>query len=166
MKSIFKKFAAFAALFAVLTINSCTPETIDPCEDVTCLNGGTCELGLCDCATGYEGTECGTEVRAKLLGTWRTNNETCTSGGPSTFDIIITTNSDVTKINISNLYNVGFSAVASVDANNAVTIASQPFGTGNISGSGSLSGTTLTLSYTVTGGGASDNCNGVTFSEL
>jgi len=42
----------------------------DPCDDVVCQNAGTCIEGVCDCADGYEGTLCETEVRAKYLGVW------------------------------------------------------------------------------------------------
>lgn len=144
MKKIFKTFLTVAAFAAVAGVSSCTK--------------------VCD--EGYEGDKCDVAIREKLLGTWRTTAENCTSGGPSTFDIAITTNSDITKVNIANLYGAGFTAVASIDENNAITIASQSFGTGNISGSGSISGGSLTLSYTVTSGGAADNCNGVVFTEL
>lgn len=163
----FSKFLIGGAFLALVLVggNACKKDE-DPCKDVTCQNGGTCDEGECICPTGYEGTNCETEERAKFFGTWRTTNETCTSGGPSTFDITITTNSgDISKINIANLYGAGFTAVATLTGNN-VSIASQSFGTGSIVGSGSLSGTTLTLSYTVTGGGSSDNCNGVTFTKL
>lgn len=34
----------------------------DPCAGVTCLNGGTCVNGSCNCTTGYTGSNCGTEV--------------------------------------------------------------------------------------------------------
>ena len=34
------------------------PEPTDPCEDVECFNGGTCNEGSCDCIDGYTGTNC------------------------------------------------------------------------------------------------------------
>jgi PKD repeat protein len=34
----------------------------DPCAGVTCLNGGTCVNGSCNCPTGYTGSNCGSEV--------------------------------------------------------------------------------------------------------
>ena len=30
----------------------------DPCENITCLNGGTCANGECSCPTGYTGPDC------------------------------------------------------------------------------------------------------------
>ena len=50
----------------------------DECKDKNCGNG-SCVDGSCVCNTGYEGSECGTEKRAKFLGSW-TATETCTSG--------------------------------------------------------------------------------------
>ena len=34
------------------------PIPTDPCEDVECFNGGTCDGGSCDCVNGYTGTNC------------------------------------------------------------------------------------------------------------
>lgn len=144
MNKFFKSMMAVAALASIMTFSSCTKE----------------------CDPGYEGDKCEDKWNANLLGTWTTNNETCTSGGPSTFQITVTEGSEITKINISNIYGVGFSAVATIDEGDNITIASQPFGTGSISGSGSASGTTMTLNYSVTGGGNTDACNGVTFTKL
>jgi hypothetical protein len=43
-------------LLAFLFILACTKK--DPCEGVSCLNGGTCVDGTCNCTTGYEGSLC------------------------------------------------------------------------------------------------------------
>lgn len=145
MNKFFKSMMAVVALASIMTFSSCTKE----------------------CDPGYEGDKCEDKWITNLLGTWTTNNEVCTSGGPSTFQITITEGSEVTKINISGLYGAaGVSASGTVDEGDNVTIASQPFGTGSISGSGTLSGSTLTLNYSVTGGGSTDACNGVTFTKL
>jgi len=43
-----------------LCLSSCgEDDAVDPCESVTCQNGGTCVEGDCDCPTGYAGTNCG-----------------------------------------------------------------------------------------------------------
>ena len=34
----------------------------DPCENVTCLNGGLCENGECDCPEMYTGDDCGEQA--------------------------------------------------------------------------------------------------------
>ncbi len=33
----------------------------DPCKNITCLNGGTCANGICNCPIGYTGSDCGIE---------------------------------------------------------------------------------------------------------
>jgi hypothetical protein len=42
-------------LSTILTFSSCEK---DPCETTTCLNGGVCIDGDCDCPDGYSGPQC------------------------------------------------------------------------------------------------------------
>jgi hypothetical protein len=44
------------ALFFLIGESACLPE--DPCEGVTCLNGGFCSIGICDCPGGTTGDDC------------------------------------------------------------------------------------------------------------
>lgn len=44
-------------LSAVLSLASCKK---DPCDDITCLNGGACIDGSCNCPEGYSGAQCET----------------------------------------------------------------------------------------------------------
>jgi hypothetical protein len=75
-----KKFALKAIAIGVfsfgllLTQQSCS----DPCKDVTCDNGGTCEEGTCKCATGFFGDNCQTEC--KNGGTGTNSGCTCATG--------------------------------------------------------------------------------------
>jgi len=46
-------------LIGVLAFTGCKK---DPCESVTCQNGGTCNNGTCNCAPGFGGTFCDTEI--------------------------------------------------------------------------------------------------------
>lgn len=50
----------FSSLLAlvILFFSSC-----DPCRDVVCLNGGTCDEGHCACPQGYEGADCSTVLK-------------------------------------------------------------------------------------------------------
>lgn len=34
----------------------------DPCKDVSCLNGGTCNDGVCLCPQGYSGSTCASQI--------------------------------------------------------------------------------------------------------
>lgn len=46
----------------VSTVSVFTACEKDPCEDITCLNGGVCINGECDCAEGYTGPDCGDQI--------------------------------------------------------------------------------------------------------
>jgi hypothetical protein len=56
----------FPIMIALTTMTSGCKK--DPCKDATCLNGAACDDGNCLCTAGFEGTDCGTEQRAKFLG--------------------------------------------------------------------------------------------------
>ena len=53
------QISALLLLFAVSTI---TCKKSDPCEGVTCQNGGICKNGDCDCPPGYTRALCQLEV--------------------------------------------------------------------------------------------------------
>lgn len=97
--------------------------------------------------------------RVKFIGTYGAV-ETCDSGNDS-YDIVITASSTGDdKIIISNLYAFPGTLTASVSGDN-ITIASQAVQNITYSGSGSLNGNTLTISFTVTDGAAADNCTAI-----
>ncbi len=48
-----------------IVYSSCTK---DPCSGVTCLNGGACGGGTCDCPVGYSGTQCQTPFNETVAG--------------------------------------------------------------------------------------------------
>lgn len=49
--------------FTVVTYTACKK---DPCRDVSCLNGGTCNDGVCKCKANYAGPRCEKDLCAKL----------------------------------------------------------------------------------------------------
>lgn len=42
-------------VFSLTALSSCNKES---CDDISCLNGGVCKNGKCDCPDGYEGSAC------------------------------------------------------------------------------------------------------------
>ncbi len=134
------------------TILICTPacffEEVDPCKDILCGDQGSCFEGVCFCNTGYETGptgQCDTESRLKFYGTY-TVAQTCTPN--STYTSTIAAGADVTKIIISNFAGVvGQSATATVTNQHFILdpLTSDLYGA--IGGSGTISGTTVTLTY-------------------
>jgi len=163
-----KKFHVYAkaafsvlALGAMLTFSSCK----DECKDVTCNNGGTCVTGSCECTTGYEGTNCETETRAKFIGTYTTNGSvTCPVSGNGTLtgtSISITNSSSAANKIVISVLGVNLTATVS---GSSFTLDQSTQNNFTYTGNGSLSGTTITINlneqdpsigetcvYTVTG---------------
>lgn len=90
MKNLNLKNGIFALMMlgGVVAFQGCK----DECKDVTCLNGGTCdkETGECICTTGYEGTDCGTALNRKFVGSWSLIQSCDMYPGPDTSAITIT----------------------------------------------------------------------------
>lgn len=63
-------------IFITLLFSACTQQ--DPCTDITCMNGGTCDNGTCDCPDGYSGTLC--EVYDSCFTVTCLNGGTCDNG--------------------------------------------------------------------------------------
>lgn len=58
------------ALLLLLILFSFAVSSCDPCKNVDCKNGGTCNKGDCECPTGTEGSFCETVWRDGVLGTY------------------------------------------------------------------------------------------------
>lgn len=147
-------------LIGVLAFTGCSK---DLCEGVACQNGGTCvtDRGICDCPEGYSGEFC--EIppdNLKFLGTYSVS-ESFTSDkcgtGTDTYTMTIMKGNTDTKIIISNLLNLFDNINATVSGNN-LTISNKLSVTDNKgslttwdinSGSGSISGSTLTFTTNI-----------------
>lgn len=141
--------------FSSVVFTSCEQ---DKCKDIVCAHEGTCTDGTCACPSGYEGTLCETLSRDKYVGVY-TGNETCTIGS-DTYSITCSANSDDTKFNIQNLYNQSpvLTAIASASGN-AFSIPSQTVGAGVTAlGSGTITGNTITITYTLDDGTIVNTC--------
>ena len=162
------KFLAFAAaaimmVSSVVYFNSCKK---DPCKDVVCNNGGTCTDGTCACTSGYEGTDCSTEMRTKFIfsgslsdaGTTDSSYNNSTGHVYSAFSYVasISKNTATTDILINNLGNYNcssgsYSVSATVNSSTTFTIASQVVCGTTFSGSGTLNSSgKVVITYTAT----------------
>jgi hypothetical protein len=97
--------------FGLVLISSCKKKAVKyndttnvrPCENVICLNGGSCSDGYCQCPTGYEGLKCEKKWSDKFLGTYITSDE-CYTGPNGFYDVtIVADQSQTTKIIFYNL---------------------------------------------------------------
>jgi hypothetical protein len=140
------------AAFGTITYTSCNK---DKCKDVVCSNGGTCdtETGNCMCATGYEGTTCETEIRAKFLKTWAASDVKTTTSTTFTYSSTVAKGTTVTDILIGGFSKNFFDHdVKATVSGNTITIASQaPDNDGyTVSGTGSYNATDKKITWTYT----------------
>jgi len=139
------------ALFGALTLQSCKK---DPCKNVTCQNGGTCQDGNCRCSLPWEGSKCEVDARDKFVGLWRGTSQ-CQGGDGPEEEVLSITKSSTTpdRIIIEGVID------GQLTSSSEFRVPSQTVnvdGIGvTISGRGNLNGNQLrlTLTYTVQGGG-------------
>jgi len=145
-------------IFSTVVYTSCNS---DKCKDTVCNNGGTCNSsdGSCNCASGWEGSNCQTQSLSKILNSNNTtaNYNFADNGGVAcgnftgTFSVT-RSGADTTKLILTNFGGFGLttSVTATVD-DNTLTIPLQAItgATGNtVSGSGTFSNGVITGSYT------------------
>ncbi|MBK7939269.1 MAG: hypothetical protein IPJ82_20285 [Lewinellaceae bacterium] len=127
----------------------------DACKDVDCGANGTCFSGDCVCDDGYEigaSGQCDTESRVKFYGNYNVS-ETC--GGPAdTYASSISAGSSITQVNIGNFGNSGLNVSAEISGDE-LTVPSTPLTIGGntltVSGSGTIVGNILTITYSASG---------------
>lgn len=148
VKTIF--LLIFMALGTSVMFNACKDD--DPCDGVECKNGGICNDGNCACLIGYEGSDCGTQTRAKFLAVYNCTN-TCFPGtaySSSASQSAV----DISNFVISNMGNVpGLNVVAKATGGAIFTIAAQTVtdtdgDSWTLSGQGSLVGAVVTANIT------------------
>ena len=145
------------ALFGALTLQSCKK---DPCKNVTCQNGGTCQDGNCRCSLPWEGSKCEVDAREKFVGAWQ-GTENC--GTPRTYTTTIN-RSQASPVRIT-IYERDFQITYYAELNSSTgftipqqtyTVQGQAIG---INGNGTLNGNTLTMNVTYSSGSDALTCS-------
>ncbi|MFQ5334919.1 MAG: calcium-binding EGF-like domain-containing protein [Flavobacteriales bacterium] len=162
-----KTIAILFSIPLLIFSNACK----DPCKDMECLNGGECveidrKTAECNCTTGYEGDDCGTEMRAKFLSMYAAK-ETCDQTGNGTYTATISESSgSVSEIKITGAWGMFANGVIATVDGKDISIASQDPDNNNnlIVGSGTMSNdqTMVSVTYTITdSSSAVNNCSSV-----
>lgn len=160
MKPAKKYFSVLRVIYlaitmSILTIVSCKED--EACTPDTCSNG-SCSSGSCVCVSGYEGSECDIEQRAKFLGLY-SFSENC-NGSSFNYAASIGKGSSVNAVILFDFYALPNTEIKATVYGQNITIGQQTIiHDGNeysISGSGSISGQLLTLNYTMTTPSKSD----------
>lgn len=139
MKSI--KYFAFASMLAIASISSLT------------FTG--CKKDDETCAVGFEGTDCKTKSRDKVIGTY-VGHETCDQGSDD-YSLAIVANSDDIKVVLANIYNQGFSAVGTMTGTNTFSFSGTQVST-TFTGTGTVSGNSITVNYSISDGQINNKC--------
>lgn len=144
-KSILKSLAGalmIAGLFST-TLTGCT----DPCKDIVCQNDGTCNEGVCECTEGYEGTSCETEIRAQFIGSYTgAGTVVCgVTGSDAVSDLAISVSNSSSNI-LGVIVNIEGSNFAATVDGSTLTFDSQVVNGYTYTGTGSITGTSLSLS--------------------
>jgi len=137
------------------------------CADVTCLNGGSCKDGECECtyryggrycdtfcAAGYEGLNCSVASRQKYLRQWNATTRS-TLGVTVKHTLNIAPAGNINNFYIINFNNEGYTIIATVSASTTFDIYPQNASgsyTGKVSGSGHIEGNRLSINLTKQGG--------------
>jgi len=141
LKSILLASLLTIGTFASVVFSSCNP---DACKDGVCANGGNCNDGSCACAVGYEGSRCETESRTKLYGTFLLSGTDSDGGTYTNLSTIVSASAtSPTKflLNIASTFNL----TCTMTSGNSFTIDNITLSGFTYTGSGTYTGTTLTL---------------------
>ena len=147
-KNFFMAIAAFLFALVSVTISSCTA---NKCSDVSCQNGGVCNDGTCACANGHEGVNCQTGINKKFEGLYSGSLD-CSSDVLAVGVSASSTNPLSINIDFSKSASSWTEVVADISSNQILITPQAKNIEGNdviVSGSGTLSGSSITIYLTV-----------------
>jgi hypothetical protein len=135
------------AFFGIATTVLYTACEQDPCNTLVCLNGGSCSSGLCQCPTGYEGSNCSTRTISRYLGTY-IGSTTCNMSTAVPDTVVVWPSKDsmsVVVLQYSNITDTLMGTVATTETNGTITFPSDSSNNYLKNITASLDGTKLTL---------------------
>jgi len=149
LKSILFASLLSIGTFAAVLVSSCNP---DKCADIICVNGGSCADGNCSCPSGYEGTLCETETRAKFKKLWAANdNDNSAPSNNYLYSCLIADGSGPYGLLIQNTFAGDFfiNNITAIASANVINIPQQePDLDGyKVAGTGNFSSTTNKISW-------------------
>lgn len=143
------------SVFGILGLFLITACKKDPCKDVSCQNGGTCNDGNCTCALPWEGTRCEVDARDKFVATW-SGTENCGGTVENVRSTITKSSVEATVILIDSEIRGQLTGSTTFNVPNQQIVVQ---GTAiNISGNGVLNGNVLTLNLNYSVGGQGFTC--------
>ncbi len=160
MKKLSVLTAGILMMFSLATVTFYTSCT-DPCKDVECNDpNGTCVEGTCNCEVGYEGDDCGTEERAKFLGTFSVSGTiTCPVSGNGTITGTVFTVSNSSSSIQKIVLNFGGALTLTATVNGtSFTIDNSSISGYDYSGQGSISGNNITCTINEYDGALLETC--------
>lgn len=164
MKKIFYSaaLALCSCVMLVFVVVSCKKKKDSDSSSASCTldckNGGTCSNNACNCADGWSGATCETYYTASYAGNYSTSAFNCSgTSTPMTMNVALDAN-DKTKLIFGAFY-------GTLTDKTHFTIPSQTISGGmTVSGSGTINGTSMTISYTghisVAGQNITSTCSG------
>jgi len=144
---------------------------VDPCDGISCLNGGICNSGTCDCPAGYIGTDCSVfDVAGLYNGDWAAVDNCPSVNYDITYVATLGQDAnDATALNITNFSGFGEALVIATSVSGFDITMPYTDPTPNngvydvVNGTGTLSadGQTILWNYTVDyGNNTVETCTG------
>ena len=146
IRSIALSIFLVTGIFVSAVYMSCAKK--DTCQTVTCMNGGSCGGGICNCPIGWTGTFCQT---SSFSGNW-SGTDACDSNKNYNFAVEIDPSStDTTKFIIKTPHGLPAQVIGTRSGATTVNISAQFCDTVKLAGTLTLkSNSSLTFSYTIT----------------
>lgn len=143
LKTILLASVLTVGVFSSTLFTSCNQ---DKCKNVTCNNGGVCNEtdGSCTCAAGFEGTNCETESRTKVFGSFLLSGTDSDGGTYTNLATSVTTSAAAKNKFLLNIAGA-FVLTCTMTGTNNFTIDNVTLGGFTYTGNGSYNGTTLSI---------------------